>query len=97
MGIAICWDLAFPELFKKMKKAGVEIVFCPAQWWYDTEAHKQKHKEREFKILESLARTRAYENICFLVLCNPVMDSKRQISYSAIISPKAVKEKLKVK
>ena len=90
VGIAICWDLAFPELFKKMKKAGVEIVFCPAQWWYDTEAHKQKHKEREFKILESLARTRAYENICFLVLCNPVMDSKRQISYSAIISPTRV-------
>lgn len=87
IGIAICWDLAFPELFKEMKKAGAEIVFCPAQWWYDSIAKETKHPQREIKILESLILARAYENVFFVGLCNPVLNSKFQISYSAIASP----------
>ena len=87
IGIAICWDLAFSSLFQKMKKAGAEIIFCPAQWWYDSIAHEEKHEIRELKILQSLIRVRAFENVYFVTLCNPVMDSKYQISYSAIASP----------
>lgn len=87
IGIVICWDLAFPDLFKKMKKAGAQIIFCPAQWWYDTGAHKKDHQKRELKILESLIRTRAYENVCYLAICNPVIKSRQQISYTAIASP----------
>lgn len=94
IGIAICWDLAFPELFQQMKKAGAEIIFCPAQWWYDTQAHKEEHKNRELKILESLVLTRAYENVCFFALCNPVMDSKYQVSLSAIASPTRILKKI---
>jgi len=90
IGIAICWDLAFPYLFKKMKKEGAEIVFCPAQWWYDSISHEEKHEVRELKILQSLLRVRAYENVYFVTLCNPVMDSKYQISYSAIASPTGI-------
>lgn len=95
IGIIICWDITFPELFRKMKKAGVQIVFCPAKWWYDPEAHgkkqKLKHKKKtEIKILESLIRARAFENVLYVALCNPVMDSKYQISYSAIASPHGI-------
>lgn len=94
IGVAICWDIAFPELFKDMKKAGAEIVFCPAQWWYDKQAHDEKHEEREMKMLESLVMTRAYENVFFVALCNPVMNSKYQISYSAIASPTKLLKKI---
>lgn len=94
IGIAICWDLAFPELFNKMKRAGAQIIFCPAQWWYDSISHKEKHEIRELEILESLVRVRAFENVCFVVLCNPVMDSKYQISYSAIASPTKILSKI---
>ncbi len=87
IGIAICWDLAFPNLFQKMKKNNAQIIFCPAQWWYDTGAHKKDHQKHELKILESLVRTRAYENVCYLAICNPVVKSKQQISYTAIASP----------
>lgn len=96
-GIAICWDLAFPNLFKKMKSAGAEIVFCPAQWWYDTKTY-EKHsgidaRKKETEILRSLIRTRAFENVYFVALCNPVMDSKFQVSYTALASPtKILKE-----
>lgn len=87
IGIAICWDLAFPDLFQKLKKKGAEIVFCPAQWWYDSKMHYHDHKKRELAILRSLILSRAYENVFFMALCNPLMDSKFQVSYSAIASP----------
>lgn len=87
IGIAICWDLAFPKMFKEMKNAGAEIVFCPAQWWYDSAAHEEKHQKREKEILESLVKARAYENLLFVALCNPVMKTKYQIPYSVIASP----------
>lgn len=87
IGIVACWDIAFPELFKKMKEKGAEIVFCPAQWWYDSQANKEDHRQMEMKVLESLVLARAYENVYFVALCNPVMDTKFQVSYSAIASP----------
>lgn len=90
IGIAICWDIAFPDLFEKMKEKGAEIVFCPAQWWYDSGVHLKDHKKYETEILKSLILTRAYENVFFLAFCNPVMDSAHQISYSAISSPSKI-------
>jgi predicted amidohydrolase len=32
LGIAICYDLRFPELFRKMALAGAEIICLPAEW-----------------------------------------------------------------
>ncbi|WP_169312363.1 nitrilase-related carbon-nitrogen hydrolase [Methanoplanus limicola] len=32
IGIAICYDLRFPELFTYYKRCGAEIVFVPAAW-----------------------------------------------------------------
>ena len=87
IGFAICWDLAFPGLFRKLRKAGAEIVFCPSLWEYEPKAHDEKHKERETKILESLILARAFENLYFVVLCNAVTNSKLLVSYSAIASP----------
>jgi len=98
IGIVICWDLAFPKLFKKLKDAGTQIVFCPSQWQYEPAAHTEKHKERETKILESLILARAFENRYFVALCNPVVKSKRdekyQVSYSAIASPHKIIKKI---
>lgn len=94
IGIVICWDIAFPELFKEMKKKGAEIVFCPAQWWYETKEHSSQHMKREINLLESLIIARAFENIFFVAICNPVQDSKYQVSYSAIASPHRILNKI---
>jgi len=90
IGIVICWDLAFPELFKKMKEAGAEIIFCPAQWCYEKKAYEEHHKEREINILKSLVTARAFENTYFVAMCNPLKDEKDLVSYSAIVSPSRV-------
>jgi len=87
IGIVICWDLAFPELFRKMKEKGAEIVFCPAQWRYERRAYDRKHKEREIRLLKSLITTRAFESNYFVALCNPLTSETDQVSYSAVASP----------
>ena len=88
IGIVICWDLAFPELFSKMKKAGAQIVFCPAQWAYEEKAHEASHKKRELKLLKSIILSRAFENLLFIGFCSPYRrEQKDLMSYSAIVSP----------
>lgn len=95
IGIAICWDLTFPGMFRRMKEMGAEIVFCPAQWNYDIPAHKKNHKEKEIKLLRAMTLARAHENVFYVALCNPLRESKTQVSYSAIADPhKILKESI---
>jgi predicted amidohydrolase len=94
IGIAICWDLTFPGLFHEMRKKGAEIVFCPAQWNYDLPSHPHSHKARETALLRAMTLSRAHENILFIALCNPLMPSKTQVSYSAIAGPHSILKEL---
>ena len=96
IGIAICWDLAFPKLFKKMKEKGAEIIFCPSEWCYEEKAHDKDHAKGEVNLLRSLVCVRAFENLCFVAICNPLTDESDQVSYSSIVSPhKILKETIK--
>lgn len=90
IGIAVCWDLAFSDLFKKMKKRGAEIVFCPAFWCYEEKAYDKNHRKEETNLLRALIRTRAFEDIYFVGLVNPLTDRKDRVSYSAIVSPQRI-------
>ena len=57
LGLAICYDLRFPELFRALLDAGVEIVALPAAFTVPTgKAH-----------WEVLVRARAIENSCYIV------------------------------
>jgi predicted amidohydrolase len=87
IGIVICWDLAFPKLFKKMKNAGAEIVFCPAYWGYESKVYKENPKNGELNLLKSILLSRAFENLNFVTVCNPFKEEWDLISYSAIASP----------
>ncbi len=104
IGIAICWDLAFPKLFRKMKQNGAEIIFCPTYWKYELHAHhirkyQKKQKERERTTLKSLIISRAFENLFFVALCSPAKNrnEKDLVSYSAICSPHKVLKEIKDK
>jgi predicted amidohydrolase len=57
LGIAVCYDLRFPELFRRMLDQGVEIIAVPAAFTANTgQAH-----------WETLVRARAIENLAFVV------------------------------
>ena len=60
-GLAICYDLRFPELFRTMALAGAKLFIVPAQW---------PVKRIEAWLL--LARARAIENELIVAACNRV-------------------------
>jgi nitrilase len=60
MGLAICYDLRFPELFRGLSQAGAEIIALPAAFTATTgKAH-----------WEVLLRARAIENLSYVIAAN---------------------------
>jgi predicted amidohydrolase len=102
IGIAICWDLAHPRLFKNLKRKGAEIVFCPMYWAYELHAYharkyEEKHRKKERATLKSLIMTRAFDNVFFLAACNPAKGEEDLVSYSTICSPHKILSEIKNK
>ncbi|OQY18206.1 MAG: hypothetical protein B6I35_13370 [Anaerolineaceae bacterium 4572_32.2] len=77
-GLAICYDLRFPELFRVMALAGAVLFTVPAQW---------PVKRVEAWLL--LARARAVENELFVAACNRVGEDGEVVfpGRSCVIDP----------
>ena len=57
LGLAVCYDLRFPELFRRMSDEGVELFAIPSAFTAITgRAH-----------WEILVRARAIENLCYVI------------------------------
>ena len=80
LGLSICYDLRFPELYRKLAEQGAEIVTVPSAFTYATgKAH-----------WEALLRARAIENQCYVIAANQggVHNAKRETwGHSMIIDP----------
>ncbi len=71
VGLIICWDLMFPEIFRAMVKEGVEIVICPSYWCFEDAGDGMKHDPNaEIKLVNALCVARAFENEIVLVYAN---------------------------
>ena len=57
MGLAVCYDLRFPEMFRAMATNGLDLIVIPAAF---TATTGQAH-------WEILLRARAVENLCYVV------------------------------
>jgi len=57
MGIGVCYDLRFPEMFRAMGREGMELLVIPSAF---TATTGQAH-------WEILLRARAVENLCYVV------------------------------
>lgn len=60
-GIAICYDLRFPELFRRYAVDGAKLIVIPAEWPIQRVEHWR-----------ALLQARAIENQCYIVACNAV-------------------------
>ncbi len=60
LGLAVCYDLRFPELFRHMAQQAVDIIALPSAF---TAATGRAH-------WEVLLRARAIENLCYVVAPN---------------------------
>ena len=58
IGLAICFDLRFPELFQEMAHKGADLFIVPSAWY------KGKYKLEQWR---ALVKTRAHENGAYLV------------------------------
>lgn len=80
MGWGICFDLRFPEHFRRLSRAGAELLIVPSAF---TETTGVVH-------WELLLRARAVENLCYVLAANQVGEhspSMRSYGQSCIIDP----------
>jgi len=80
IGMAVCFDLRFPNLFQEYKKQGANVILLPSAF---TALTGKKH-------WEILLRARAIETQCFIVAPNQVGthdDGRVTWGHSMIVSP----------
>ena len=80
LGLAVCYDLRFPELFRALVDAGAELVTLPSAFTATTgEAH-----------WEPLLRARAIENQCYMIAaaqCGYHASGRQTWGHSMIVDP----------
>ena len=80
IGLSICYDLRFPELYRQLASAGAQILSVPSAFTHVTgQAH-----------WEVLLRARAIENQCYVLAANQGgvhPDGRHTWGHSMIISP----------
>lgn len=80
IGLAVCYDLRFPELFRNMQTQGVQILIIPSAFTAQTgNAH-----------WEVLLRARAIENLCYVIAPNQGgfhLNGRQTFGHSMIIDP----------
>jgi predicted amidohydrolase len=80
LGLSVCYDLRFPELYRRLSRQGAEVLFVPAAFTYLT---GQDH-------WEVLLRARAIENLTFVIAPAQVgyhSEKKRTWGHAMIIDP----------
>jgi predicted amidohydrolase len=83
VGLSICYDVRFPELYRGLMAMGAEVLFAPAQFQHET------GKDHWHVLL----RARAIENQCFVVApgqCGTFGDpakGRRSYGHSLIVDP----------
>jgi len=71
IGLTICWDLAYPEIYREMFKKGVDIVISPSYWCYGDAGKGLKHdKNSEINLVDAFCVSRAIESEVIFVYCN---------------------------
>lgn len=79
-GLSVCYDLRFPELYRRYQELGAEVLLVPSAFTYNTgKVH-----------WELLLKARAVENLCFVLAPNQtgIHDNNRKTyGHSMVIGP----------
>lgn len=78
LGLATCYDLRFPELFRALTEAGAQIFVVTSSW-----------PERRLEHWRLLNRARAVENLAYVVAADAAGEQLgiRQAGHSVVIDP----------
>ena len=81
VGLAVCFELRYPELFRLQALEGAEVFIVPSAWY------RGPGKEEAYRFL---AQARAHENVSYLV--GAVLYGERFTGRSIIVNPYGVVE-----
>ena len=80
IGLSVCYDVRFPELYRSLSGENVDVFIVPAAFTFDTgKVH-----------WELLLRARAVENLCYVLGSNQVgthQNGRRTYGHSMIVGP----------
>jgi predicted amidohydrolase len=78
IGLSICYDMRFPELYRKMTEKGAEIFLVASAWPFP-----------RYEAWDFFNKARAAENVCYLISCNS--SGKRNgalsLGHSRVVDP----------
>lgn len=80
IGLTICYDIRFPEIYRAYRKAGADLLINISAWGINKEIQ-----------WDTLTRTRAVENQCFMVAvnqCGQIEKNDWNLGHSRIIDYK---------
>lgn len=80
LGLSVCYDLRFPEFFRKMLEMGAEIIVVPSAFTAETGAAHW----------EVLLRARAIENLSYVIAPNQGgfhLNGRKTFGHSMIVDP----------
>ncbi|MGY6275688.1 carbon-nitrogen hydrolase family protein [Methylomonas sp. MgM2] len=80
IGLAVCYDLRFPEFFRPMTRKGLDVIVIPSAFTAKTGAAHW----------EILLRARAIENLCYVIAPNQGgfhVNGRQTFGHSMIIDP----------
>ncbi|AXE40092.1 carbon-nitrogen hydrolase family protein [Acidipropionibacterium virtanenii] len=64
VGLAVCYDVRFPNLFVRLADAGAKVIILPASWGAGTTDEQRADKLDQWRLL---TRARALDSTCFIV------------------------------
>ena len=80
VGLTICYDLRFPQLFRTLAQAGAAIITVPSSFQRQTgKAH-----------WHALLQARAIENACFVIapaMCGEHAGNRQTFGHSLVVNP----------
>jgi nitrilase len=80
LGVAICYDLRFPELFRQMADSGMDVLAAPSAFTARTGAAHW----------DLLTRARAVENLCYVIASDQGgfhVNGRETYGHSMIVDP----------
>lgn len=93
VGIAICYDIRYPLMIKNLVKQGAQMVVLPTAWLVAKDVYEDEiNRKYAQDMWLALNRTRAFDNMVYLVVSNQTKDTNGEwygLGYSSIISPTA--------